>query len=290
MVNISIVVPVFNEERGLKKAAGQMNELLKRANSESEVIFVDDGSTDGSFGILESFNNHHFRIIRHEVNKGYGAALKTGIKNAKYEHIVITDADCTYPTEKIPELVEVYENGGYDMVVGARKGKNVRIPLIRKPAKWLLKHLAEYLVGQKIPDLNSGLRVMRKEAIEKFINILPNGFSFTITITVAMLTNNHSVKYVNVNYKYRRGNSKIRPIYDTINFIQLILRTTLYFNPLKIFVPLSLFLVILAFVVLFASWQILGKAFDVSFGVILMTAVIVLAIGMLADLIDKRMR
>ena len=117
MVNISIVVPVFNEEQGLKKAAGQMNELLKRSNSDSEVIFVDEGSTDGSIGILESFNNHHFRIIRHEVNKGSGAALKTGIKNAKYEHIVITDADCTYPTEKIPELVEVYENGGYDMVV-----------------------------------------------------------------------------------------------------------------------------------------------------------------------------
>ena len=164
------------------------------------------------------------------------------------------------------------------------------MPLIRKPAKWFLKHLAKYLAGQKIPDLNSGLRVMRKEVIEKFMNILPDGFSFTTTITLAMLTNNHSVKYVDINYKYRRGNSKIRPIYDTINFVQLILRTILYFNPLKIFVPLSLFLVAAAFLVFVLSWAFFGQIMDVSFGILLMTAVTVMAIGMLAELIDKRMR
>ena len=290
MTNISIVIPVFNEEQGLKKAAGQMNELLKKVNDEFEVIFVDDGSSDGSSDILDSFDNPRFRIIRHEVNKGYGASLKTGIKNAKYEHIVITDADCTYPTEKIPELVEVYEKGQYDMVVGARKGKNVQIPLIRKPAKWFLRRLAEYLAGRRIPDLNSGFRIMRKEVVEKFINILPDGFSFTTTITLSMLTNNHSVKYIDINYKHRRGNSKIRPIYDTINFVQLILRTTLYFNPMKIFVPLSLFFMSAAFFVLVLSWVFLERVMDVSFGVLLMTSVMVMSIGMLAELIDKRMR
>jgi len=290
VVNISVVIPVYNEEHGLEKTVGQMNELLGMVDGEIEVIFVDDGSSDASSEILGKFDNHRFKVIRHEVNKGYGAALKTGIKNAKYEHIAITDADCTYPTEKIPELVEVYEKGGYDMVVGARKGESVQIPLVRKPAKWFLKCLAEYLTGRKIPDLNSGLRIMRKEVVEKFINILPDGFSFTTTITLAMLTNDHSVKYININYHYRRGDSKIRPVYDTINFIQLILRTTLYFNPLKIFVPLSLFFVASAFLVFILSWVFLDRIMDVSSGVLLMTAVIVMAIGMLAELIDKRMR
>jgi glycosyltransferase involved in cell wall biosynthesis len=267
-----------------------MNRLLEEADSESEVVFVDDGSTDRTSAILDSLENHRFRIIRHEENRGYGAALKTGIRNARHEHIVITDADCTYPTDKIPELVQVYENGGYDMVVGARRGKNVKIQLIRKPAKWVLKCLAQYLAGHKIPDLNSGLRVISKKVVETFINILPDGFSFTTTITLAMLTNNHSVKYVDIDYMYRRGYSKIRPIYDTINFTQLILRTTLYFNPLKIFVPLSLLLVAAAFLVFVLSWKFFGQIMDVTFGVLLMTAVIVMAIGMLADLIDKRMR
>jgi len=290
VANISVVIPVFNEKQGLEKTAGQMHELLGMVDGEIEVIFVDDGSSDGSSGILDNFDNHRFRVVRHEVNKGYGAALKTGIKNAKYEHIVITDADCTYPTEKIPELVGVYEKGGYDMVVGARKGESVQIPMVRKPAKWFLKCLAEYLTERKIPDLNSGLRVMRKEVVEGFVNILPDGFSFTTTITLAMLTNNHSVKYININYNYRRGDSKIRPIYDTINFIQLILRTTLYFNPLRIFVPLSLFFAASAFLVFILSWVCLDRIMDVSSGVLLMTAVMVMAIGMLAELIDKRVR
>ena len=175
------------------------------------------------------------------------------------------------------------------MVVGARVGSKVKIPLIRKPAKWFITKLASYLTGTKIPDLNSGLRVMKKEVVEKYIRILPDGFSFTSTITLAMLTNGYSVKYVPIDYFRRYGKSKIKPIQDTLNFIQLIIRTVLYFNPLKVFVPLSLFLVLLAFLVLLGSWVLTGKVMDVTFGVVLMTAVMVMTIGMLADLIDKRL-
>lgn len=286
---VSIIIPVYNEEEAVQNVIRTLKESLVLVNQRHEVIVVNDGSTDNIKKLLDEAELG-IRLINHDSNMGYGAALKTGISNAIHDIIVITDADGTYPNERIPELVEMYENGRIDMVVGARVGKNVHIPLIRKPAKWFITKLSNYLTGRNIPDLNSGLRVMKKEIIEKYIRTLPDGFSFTSTITLAMLTNGYSVKYVPINYFKREGKSKIKPIQDTLNFIQLIIRTALYFNPLKIFIPLSLFLVLLAFLVLLGSWLLTGIAMDVTFGVILMTAVMVLAIGMLADMIDKRIK
>jgi len=176
------------------------------------------------------------------------------------------------------------------MLVGARTGDNVKISLIRKPTKWILNKIANYLANVKIPDINSGFRVMKKEVVELFLNILPNGFSFTTTITLAMEINGYSIKYEPIDYFGREGKSKFKPIEDTLNFIQLIIRTVLYFNPLKVFIPLSLFLVLLAFLVLFGSWQLFGQPMDVTFGVLLIAAVITITTGLLADLIDKRMK
>ena len=127
-----------------------------------EIIVVDDGSTDDT---QKNVRMTDVRLISHKENKGYGAALKTGIKAATYDNIITIDADGTYPSEAIPDLIENIDD--YDMVVGARIGANVQIPLIRRPAKWFLKKLAEYLVGRKIPDLNSGLRLMKKLDIMK---------------------------------------------------------------------------------------------------------------------------
>lgn len=286
MVGFSLIIPVYNEEKG--SLVNTISQLLQIPWPENgEIIVVDDGSDEKVEG-LEISGMDRIKIIRHKRNRGYGAALKTGISNSCNECIVITDADGTYPNERIPELVEMFEKGNFDMVVGARVGKNVKIPLIRRPAKWFITKLASYLTDTKIPDLNSGLRVMKKEVVEKYIRILPDGFSFTSTITLAMLTNGYSVKYIPIDYFQRKGKSKIKPIQDTLNFIQLIIRTVLYFDPLKIFVPLSLILAFFAFLVLIGSWFLTGKAMDVTFGVILMTAVMVLVIGMLADLIDKR--
>ena len=118
------------------------------------------------------------------------------------------------------------------MVVGARLGAQAKIPLIRKPAKWFITRLASYLANFNIPDLNSGLRLMKKEIVQRFINILPAGFSFTTTITLAMLTNDYVVSYIAIDYHTRTGKSKIKPIRDTVKFIQLIVRTVMYFNPL----------------------------------------------------------
>jgi len=286
-MEFSLIIPVYNEER--ESFSNSIRELLQSLWHENwEIIVVDDGSDEKLEG-LNILGMDRMKIIRHKRNRGYGAALKTGISNARNECIVITDADGTYPNERIPELVKIFQEGSYDMVVGARVGRKVKIPLIRKPAKWFITKLASYLTGKEIPDLNSGLRVMKKEVVERYIRILPDGFSFTSTITLATLTNGHSVKYVPIDYFKRNGKSKIKPIHDTLNFIQLIIRTVLYFNPLKIFVPLSLFLVLLAFFILLGSWIFTDKPMDVTFGVVLMTAVMTMTIGMLADLIDKRL-
>jgi glycosyltransferase involved in cell wall biosynthesis len=286
---VSIIIPVFNERDGIESTLQHLKQIMSNANFENEIIIVNDGSNDGTEEILKKLNKDDFTVINHEINSGYGAAIKTGIIASNFDCIALTDADGTYPNIIIPELVKICYDENYDMVVGARVAKNVKIPLIRKPAKWVITKLANYLSGTRIPDVNSGLRVMKKSIVNKFANILPNGFSFTTTITLAMLTNNHSVKYIPIDYFFRKGKSKIRPIYDTLNFLQLIIRTILYFNPIKVFIPLSLFLIMLAFIVLAGSWLFLERVMDVGFGVILMAAVMVMAIGLLADLIDKRL-
>lgn len=287
-MSFSVIIPAYNEEGSMRSVLSSMVAELDKLGTPYEIIVVNDCSTDRTRDEVIA-SGLPITLLDHLDNKGYGAAIKTGIKKAKHNLIVITDADGTYPVKMIPELVNTAIQENHDMVVGARTGLNVNIPLIRKPAKWIIGQLANYLSGVKIPDLNSGLRVMKKTVLERYIKILPDGFSLTSTITLAMLTNGHSVKYVPIDYYKRKGKSKIRPIQDTFNFIQLVVRATLYFNPLKVFIPLSFFLVLFAFLLLIGSKLFLERAMDVSFGVILMAAVMVMAIGMLADLIDKRL-
>jgi len=280
---ISIVVPAYNEGCGIGNTLDCLTKI--KDLPEFEIIVVDDGSNDNTFSISESFN---VKIIHHEKNRGYGAALKSGIKCSKYNWVLITDADGTYPIEELVSSLEDLEK--YDMIVGARIGKKVKIPVIRKPAKWFINQLANYLSEYKIPDLNSGLRIFRKSEVMRFFNILPNGFSFTSTITLAMLTNDMLVKFVPINYLKREGKSKIKPIKDTLTFLQLIVRTVMYFNPLKIFIPISLFLFLTGILVLLYSIFFTEKIMDTTVVILVVSSIQTMAIGMIADLIDKRSR
>jgi glycosyltransferase involved in cell wall biosynthesis len=282
------VIPVYNEQDGLERTIQQMESLLKNMPDELEIVFVDDGSTDGTCKVLADLKMPGCRIRHHRANQGYGAAIKTGLKSTTAPYICITDADGTYPNLEIPKLADFLDEG-FVMIVGSRSGNRVRMPLMRRVPKWVLNKLANYLTGTKIPDINSGLRIIEREALEHFIHILPDGFSFTTTITLAMLTNHLPVHFEPIDYHARQGTSKIRPVYDTLNFLQLIVRTCLYFNPLKVFVPLSFLLILGGIAVLILSWLLAERLMDVTFGVMVMASVVVLAIGLLADLIDKRL-
>ena len=284
---VSIVVPAYNEQRAIGPVLEQLLEMMDDSGSPYEVIVVDDGSQDATAEVAERYDG--VSVLCHKGNRGYGAALKTGIRHARYDLICITDADGTYPNERIPDLVPRLTEAGIDMVVGARVGENVAIPLIRRPAKWAIGRLANFVAGEPIPDVNSGLRVFRREVALRLFNMLPDGFSFTTTITLAMLTNGYLVDYVPINYHARIGRSKIRPIQDTLNFAQLVLRIALYFAPLKVFLPLSGFLLVLALTWALFSKFILGQLADVSTLVIVMSGVQVAVIGMLAELINRRL-
>ncbi len=287
---VSIVIPAYNEELGI---AGVLQELLDMLDTlpsslPIEVIVVDDGSKDKTSEQLEPFVGERLRVLRHPKNRGYGASLKTGIQQAKYPWILITDADGTYPNKHIPDLLEHrHEN---DMVVGARIGENTNIPLIRRPPKWVLRKLASHLSSFEIPDLNSGLRLMRKSVVKQFLHILPDGFSFTTTITLATLSTGHAVHYVPIDYLKRKGSSKIRPIVDTLNFVKLILRTSMYFDPLRVFVPIAVLFFLASFGVGFGSWAWTGQVMDVSTVVLFVTGVQMLVLGMFADMLNYQLK
>jgi len=174
------------------------------------------------------------------ANRGYGAALKAGIARAKFDWIAIIDADGTYPATALPKMLQQVESN--DMVVGARIGSQVRDPFARRPAKWLLRKFACVLAGQEIPDLNSGLRVMRKSLVHQFAGILPSGFSFTTTITLSMICCGYSVAYVPIDYFKRIGRSKIKP-FHAVKFAFLIVRTVLRFRPMRVLVPVGSLLI-----------------------------------------------
>lgn len=224
---VTVVIPAYNEERGITAGIEAVRQALASAGREHEVIVVDDGSSDGTARLAEECGAN---VVRLGTNHGYGAALKSGIARAKFEWVAIIDADGTYPACELPRMLERVPLN--DMVVGARTGPEVRDPLTRRPAKWALRKLAGTLSGCEIPDLNSGMRVIRKSRVDEFAHLLPPGFSFTTTITLAMLSRGYPVEYVPINYYKRVGRSKIKPSH-AFRFAFLIVRTSLRLRQTK---------------------------------------------------------
>jgi glycosyltransferase involved in cell wall biosynthesis len=279
---VSIVIPAFNEESGVQIVVAELREILQRHGIGGEIIIVDDGSTDGTARAAAVAGA---RVIRHRSNRGYGAALKTGIAAATHDIIAITDADGTYPAEHIPSLLAELERA--DMVVGSRSGREVQVPLIRRPAKWTLNRLANYLSNARIPDMNSGLRAFRRDVVMQYFPILPDQFSWTTTITLAMHCDKYAVSYSPINYRKRKGRSKIAP-WDAGSFLVLILRTSMLFRPLRVFLPL---------VFAFLAYGLIKMTVDLSHQpnvsasavLALLGALLILLIGMLGDVIATRL-
>lgn len=280
--SVSIIIPAYNEELAINSVITELREMLRKHDIKAEVLVVDDGSTDGTARAAKSAGA---RVIRHRANRGYGASLKTGISVATYDLVGIIDADGTYPAKYLPMMLDELEYA--DMVVGARTGQNVHIPLIRRPAKWVLKYLANYVASARIPDLNSGLRVFRRDVAMQYFPILPNQFSFTTTITLAMLCDNYAVSYVPIDYLKRQGRSKIVP-WDAGSFAILILRAAMLFRPLRVFLPIAL---------VSLSYGLVKMTIDISRDpnisasaiLALISTLLIVLIGMLGDAIATRM-
>ena len=288
-LTVSVLIPAYNEEESI---AGTVEAIRKHSVGLKalEIIVINDGSTDRTGEIARGLP---VTLIEHETNTGYGSGLKDGMQQAQHEFILIADADGTYPLEDIPKLLAAAAD--YSMVVGARTGAVVQVPLLRRPGKWIITRLAEYLSQRKIPDLNSGFRVFRKDVALRFLSLYPDGFSFTTTITLAMLTNHYKVKFIPINYHRRVGKSSIKPLRDFTNFTILIIRICACFNPLNVFVPPALLLILAGLVkgtIDYTGFLDRGAAGNLGMLSIALalTGVQMLFIGLLADLIDRRMK
>lgn len=277
-ISISVVVPVKDEADSVAAVIDSVKSALATCDEQSEIIIVDDGSTDGSREIAEQTG---VRVISHGTGRGYGASLKTGIRNANGDSIVIIDGDGTYPAEMIPELLKGLETA--DMVVGARTRPGACIPLMRRPAKMFLTWLASFLSGVKIHDLNSGLRVFRREVIIPYLRVLPEGFSFTSTITLLMIGDGRPFHYIPIEYRKRAGKSKMVPS-DAFSFLVLIIRTIMFFNPLKFFFPAGLVLFLVGGVKLLNDYIIHDLLSGTSV-LLILSALQLWGLGFLAELL-----
>ncbi len=282
--DLSIVIPFYNEREAAEEVLASI--LGAGIRTPFEIVAVDDGSTDGTAEALEAkAEEGSVRLIRHERNLGYGAALKTGIREAAAELVATIDGDGSYPADRFDDLVSL--SSEHDMVVGARVTGVRQEPVLRTWVKGFIIRMLKLLADVDVPDLNSGLRLARRSQVMRYFHLLPDGISFTSTLTLILLSEARPVKFVPVDYFARKGASKFHPMRDTLGILILILRTFLYFNPLKVFLPASIALFLLALAVGIGSVAA-GKFMDVTTVVILLTAVQVFVLGLLADLVAKR--
>lgn len=236
--NVTVVIPAFNEEAGISDVLERIKAGL--VQDAFEIIVVDDGSTDRTSEICERSG---VRVIRHAANRGYGASLKTGIRAATTEFVLTMDADGQHrPEDALALLAEMTEQRA-DLVVGERTAL-VHSPLWRMPGKWLLGWMAEYLTRHEIPDLNCGLRVIKREVAIRFLHLCPQGFSFSTTITMALLSRGYQVVWRPIQVQKRVGTSTVS-MRTGLETIVLVLRLASLFNPLRVFLPLSMLFILI---------------------------------------------
>jgi glycosyltransferase involved in cell wall biosynthesis len=282
---VSVVLPCYNERDHVELEVKRIRNAFEAAGMSYELICVDDGSTDGTREVLEALPD--VRTILLPRNQGSGTARRIGTQQARGRVVVWTDADMTYPNERIPELVAELDDT-WDQVVGARRGEAGTYKLARVPAKWAVRKLASFLSDTDIPDLNSGLRAFKRSVAEPYLRLLPPGFSCVTTITLAFLANGHAVKYVPVDYFRRAGRSKFHPFRDAYNYIIQVLRMIMYFNPLRVLMPVALALLSATFVKAGVDLAVHDLRVAGSTVLVGLAAFNIMAIALLADLVVRR--
>jgi glycosyltransferase involved in cell wall biosynthesis len=291
---VTIVLPCHNEEGHVVTEVDRICRAMDASGYSYELVAYDDASTDSTLARLREVAPEYprLRIVHFRRNGGSGTVRRIGTQQARGEIVVWTDADMTYPNERIPEFVQMLEKDSLlDQVVGARTTEEGTHKLFRVPAKWFIRKLAEILTNSEIPDLNSGLRAFRRQVSLPYLRLLPPGFSCVTTITIAFLSNQHDVRYVPIDYAKRAGTSKFKFVRDAYRYILQVLRMVMYFNPLKVLMPVALFLLgvgvakgIFDFFVNLPHHPLL---FAVNTVLIFVSGLIIATLALLADLIVR---
>ncbi|MBL94795.1 MAG: family 2 glycosyl transferase [Magnetovibrio sp.] len=283
---LSVVIPAYNEGAAIKATVETLKGALTGAETidKFEIIVVNDGSSDGTGDILEELKG--IRVIHHPHNIGYGKALKTGIKAAKFDAIAISDADGTYPINEIPRLLEIY-NAGYDMVVGARTGSVYRGSGLKFRLRRALRVLVEFAAGRSIEDINSGLRIFSRKTSMLFFHRFSDRFSFTTSITLVYMFRGKFVVFSPIDYYDRLGSTKVGLFRDSIRTFQQIVQLINYYNPIKIFVILCLFLTSVSSFPIFYG-VLVGSENAILLGVGgLILIPLIFALGLVADVTSQ---
>ena len=281
--DISVVLPIYNEKGHLRAEIDRIREALERSSYSFELIVVDDGSNDGSEKELPGIPG--ITLITHRKNQGSGAARRTGTTAARGRVVVWTDVDMTYPNDLIPELVDAMD--GWDHIVGWRQTEEGTHKLLRTPAKWVIRKLASFLSETDIKDLNSGLRAFRRDVAMQYVHELPKGFSCVTTLTMSFLGNGYSVGFFPIQYFPRAGRSKFHWLKDTRRYFLQVIRMTLSYNPLKVFMPIGLVLLALGFTKLGFDWAERDFRLAANTLLIFFAALQVITVGLLADLVVR---
>ncbi|HLU72992.1 MAG TPA: glycosyltransferase family 2 protein [Nonomuraea sp.] len=287
---VTIVLPCYNEQDHVIDEVDRITKAMDASGYTYELVAVDDCSTDETLARLKEAAPlyPHLRIRAFHRNGGSGTVRRIGTQEARGEIVVWTDADMTYPNERIPELVRILDKDPtIDQVVGARTSEEGSHKLLRVPAKWVIRKIAEWLAGQRIPDLNSGLRAFRKSVARPYLRLLPPGFSCVTTITLSFLSNQHDIHYLPIDYAKRAGKSKFGFVSDAYRYILQVLRMIMYFNPLKVLMPPALWLVGIGF--LKGVWDMTQHPFyfPANTVMIFLSGLLIGSVALLADLIVR---
>lgn len=273
-LTVSCIIPAYNEGKAIREVVSE----IRAAYPTFELIVVDDGSRDITAEVAEQAGA---KVIRHTYNIGNGAAIKTGIRNATGDVIVMLDADGQHPPQEISRLLE--HIGPYDMAVGARTSQS-KVSKFRSFGNWGLIRIAEFLTGTEIPDLTSGFRAIKRDKVMEFIHLFPNQYSYPTTITMCMLKSGYFVKFVPMDSIRRRelGTSNIKPFRDGMKFINIMVRIIMLFDPQKVFLPLGSFCFALG--IFIALVQILTKlAVTGSAVMMVLSGLLIILFGLVAD-------
>lgn len=276
-VAVSIVLPAKDEAASL----GSLIPALRRILPHAEIIVVDDGSKDSTAEVARKLGA---RVISHPYCLGNGASIKTGIRAARSEYVVFMDADGQHNPTDIPNLLSLLENG-YDMVVGSRSATS-QANISRRLANNFYNWLASYVTGHRIKDLTSGFRAVRRSKFLEFLHLLPNGFSYPTTSTIAFFRAGYSVGYMPIEAKKRVGSSHIRPFHDGIRFLLIIFRIGTLYSPLKLFLPASLLFFSIGLCYYFYTYMTWGRFTNMS-ALMLTTSVLVFLIGLVSEQITQ---